>query len=392
MAVKAVRKTPWFAYFPNDYRWSFIVSIAFRRTLLGAADPAEIFEVCRRLEKKVGDDRLWTREWTRMGERVYAMGQAEERAGHGISASGHYNRACHYYQMADRFDFPKTAASKAYYKKSIDSFHRYVRMTDGPRPEIVEIPFERGKSLPAYFIPAMNTKKAKPPVALAYTGFDGTKETSFLLSGIALARRGMSVVVPDTPGVGEAIRFRGIHLRHDYEVAATAIIDWLEKRNDVDARRVGLLASSLGGYYAPRSASMEPRIKACVAWGAQWDYYAIWKRRIEAAFKIQLPSPGHHLAWSFGVKTAQEGLKRLEGFRLDGVVQRMKCPFLLVHGEDDQQIPLSDAKKLYRAAGSKDKTLRVYKGPDGGAQHCHMDYLSPVIPHMTDWMAEKLGA
>lgn len=184
MTVKAVRKRPWFACFPNDYRWSFIVSIAFRRTLLGAADPAEIWEVCSRLEKRVGDDKAWTREWKAMGERVYAMGQAEERAGHKLSASGHYNRACHYLQMADRFDFPKTGAARACYQKSIDSFSRFLKLTGWPRAERVEIPFERGKPLPAYFIPAMNTQKAKPPAALAYTGFDGTKETAFLLSGI----------------------------------------------------------------------------------------------------------------------------------------------------------------------------------------------------------------
>ncbi|MEE9255625.1 MAG: alpha/beta fold hydrolase [bacterium] len=392
MVVKAVRKTPWFTYFPGDYRWSFIVSIALRRTAVGAADPAEIFEVCRRLEKKAGDDKLWSREWTRMGERIRAMGQSEERKGRKVSAAGHYNRACHYLQMAERFHFPKTKASNALYRKSVDCFKRYIRLTDAPRIEAVEIPFEGGKKMPAYFIHAQNTRKSRPPVALSYTGFDGTKETSCILSGLALARRGMSVVVPDTPGVGESIRFRRIHLRHDYEVAAAAIIDWLEKRKDVNAKKVGLLAASLGGYYSPRSAAMEKRIKACVAWGAIWDYHAVWKRRIEAAFKIQLPSPGNHLAWSFGVKTAEEGLKRLEGFRLDGVAERMRCPFLLVHGEDDQQIPLADARKLFKAAGSKDKTLRIFKGPDGGSQHCHMDYLAPVLPYMADWMAEKLGA
>ncbi len=362
------------------------------RTTVGAADPSEIFEVCRRLENKVGDDKHWSREWTRMGERVRGMGQAEERRGHRLSAAGHYNRACHYLQMADRFHFPKTKASNAIYRKSIDCFHRYLRLNDAPKVEIVEIPFEGGKSLPAYFIHAQNTRKAKPPVVLSYTGFDGTKETSHVLAGLALARRGMSVVVPDTPGVGVSLRFRRIHLRHDYEVAASAIIDWLGKRKDVNARRVGLMASSLGGYYAPRSASMEKRLKACVAWGAIWDYHAIWKRRIEAAFKIQLPSPGNHLAWSFGVKTAEEGLKKLEGFRLDGVVQKMKCPFLLVHGEDDQQIPLADARKLFRAVGSKDKTFRIFSGPDGGSQHCQMDYLQPSLAYMADWIGEKLGA
>lgn len=288
--------------------------------------------------------------------------------------------------------FPKNLKSKAIYRKSIDCFHRYVTLTDSPRTEIVEIPFEGKKKLPAYFVHAQNTKKAKPPVVVQYTGFDGTKEGGFSLGTLALVRRGMSVVVPDTPGVGEAIRFRGIYLRHDYEVAGTAILDWLEKRKDVNAKKAAIMASSLGGYYAPRTASMEPRFKACVAWGAIWDYHAIWKRRIDAAYKIQLPSPGAHLAWSFNTKTSEQALEKLEGFRLDGVVQKMKCPFLLVHGDDDQQIPLSDAKKLYRAAGSKDKMMRVYTGPEGGSQHCHMDYVQPVASYMADWLKDKLKA
>ena len=392
MAVNAKRKREWFTAFPKDYRWSFITSISLQRVSGGAANTSEIFEICRRLKGKDGDDKAWVREWTRMGDRLREMGQAAQRKKNLYSAADFYNRACNYYQAADRFMFPKNAKSKALYRKSIDCFHRYVTLTDSRRTEIVEIPFEGKKKLPAYFVHAQNTKKAKPPVVVQYTGFDGTKEGGFSMATLELVRRGMSVVVPDTPGVGEAIRFRGIYLRHDYEVAGTAILNWLEKRKDVNAKKAAIFASSLGGYYAPRTASMEKRFKACIAWGAQWDYHEIWKRRIEAAYKIQLPSPGAHLAWSFNTKTSEEALKKLEGFRLDGVVQKMKCPFLIVHGDDDQQIPLVDAKKLLKAAGSKDKTLRVYSGPEGGAQHCHMDYIQPVISYMADWTAEKLGA
>ena len=50
-------------------------------------------------------------------------------------------------------------------------------------------------------------------------------------------------------------------------------------------------------------------------------------------------------------------MRRLEPFKLDGVVQKMRCPFLLVHGADDEQIPLADAQALYDACGSQDKTL-----------------------------------
>ena len=52
MVVNAVRNIPWFTYFPDNYRWSFIVSIGLMRVAGGGADPAEIFEVCRNLEKK----------------------------------------------------------------------------------------------------------------------------------------------------------------------------------------------------------------------------------------------------------------------------------------------------------------------------------------------------
>jgi hypothetical protein len=55
------------------------------------------------------------------------------------------------------------------------------------------------------------------------------------------------------------------------ERGASAAIDWLETRDDVDARRVGVVAMSLGGYYAPRAAAFEKRLAASVAWGARWE-------------------------------------------------------------------------------------------------------------------------
>ena len=141
-------------------------------------------------------------------------------------------------------------------------------------------------------------------------------------------------------------------------------------------KKIGVVAISLGGYYSPRCASMEPRFAACIAWGAIWDYYATWKKRIDAQFKASLSVPGHHIMWILGVDTLDEALKKLEPFRLDGVVQKMRCPFLLVHGADDEQIPLADAQALFDACGSKDKTFRVFTAEEGGAQHCQRDYLT----------------
>lgn len=66
---------------------------------------------------------------------------------------------------------------------------------------------------------------------------------------------------------------------------------------EVDSDRIGIMAISLGGYYASRCASRDKRFMACVAWGAIWDYHATRKKRVEAAFDTALSVPGHHISW-----------------------------------------------------------------------------------------------
>jgi fermentation-respiration switch protein FrsA (DUF1100 family) len=94
--------------------------------------------------------------------------------------------------------------------------------------------------------------------------------------------------------------------------------------------------------------------------------------------------------WILGADTLAEALKRLEPFRLDGVVQKMRCPFLVAHGADDEQVPLKDAQALFDACGSSDKTLRVFTAEEGGAQHCQRDYLAYGCTEMWDWLEDRL--
>lgn len=257
--------------------------------------------------------------------------------------------------------------------------------------EHVEIPYE-GTTLPAIVVHAENPRSERPPVVVFYTGFDGNKEMNWFMGARDIARRGMTCVSVDTPGVGESLRFRDLFLRHDYEVAGTAVLDYLATRDDVDADRAAIVAMSLGGYYASRTASMEQRFSACVAWSAQWDYHEVWRRRIEASYEMQLPVPGEHLMWSTNTSTTEDGLASIEGFRLAGVVERMRAPFLVVHGADDQQIDVQDARRLYEASGSSDKVLKIFDDDEGGTQHCGVDNLSVVSPFIFDWVAKKLGA
>jgi alpha-beta hydrolase superfamily lysophospholipase len=253
---------------------------------------------------------------------------------------------------------------------------------------VVELPSKHG-AFAAYYIHAENTTAKRAPCVVRFGGFDTQKEIQYLRGVPDLVRRGFSCLLVDGPGQGEAIRFRGMHMRYDFDIAGSAALDYLETRDDVDMSRVAILAMSLGGYYAPRCAAMDSRFSACIAWGPIWDYHATWVKRLQKIKEAALPVPAEHLLWACGVETYDEALKKLEGFKSGDVAGKVTVPFLLLHGAEDAQVSTADAEKLFNAIASKDKTMRVFTAEEGGAQHCQRDYLTLACDTVADWLEDR---
>ena len=66
-----------------------------------------------------------------------------------------------------------------------------------------------------------------------------------------LAQRGVSSLVVDQPGTGEALRLQGLHAVYNSEIWASKIVDWLETRDDVDPKRIGLRGRFAGRLLLP---------------------------------------------------------------------------------------------------------------------------------------------
>jgi dipeptidyl aminopeptidase/acylaminoacyl peptidase len=161
----------------------------------------------------------------------------------------------------------------------------------------------------------------------------------------------------------------------------------------IDRNRIGMMALSLGGYHAPRAAAFEPRFKCAVAWGANYDWGETQRRRYEAK-EQRLPVPHYwdHVAWVFGKSSVEEVIEVSAKLSLKGVLHRIKCPILCIHGENDRQIPLSQAKQLIADCVSSPKAeLYVQTLADGGAEHCGVDNVAPTREAICDWVAEVLG-
>jgi dienelactone hydrolase len=226
-----------------------------------------------------------------------------------------------------------------------------------------------------------------------FDGFDGLKESIYRGSAEEFRRRGISLLVVDHPGVGEALRLRNMTTGSDTEVPAKACVDYLETRPEVDKNRIGIVALSLGGYYAPRAAAFEKRLKCCVAWGAIWDWGELVQKRIVGkGGELSVPDWVDQLLWVLGKSSVEEAVAFAKQFTLEGVADKITCPLLVIHGENDRQIPVAHAEKTISAAVNSPETkLKLFRLSEGGAEHCQADNSAMAIDYIADWVAEVLG-
>lgn len=381
-----------FEYFPDHYSWNLAVLMAAQ---LGG-EMTEIDQACRPLQemaRRPVDDpearAAWVEHWTALAHRVEGHAQRDEAAGHRISAGKKYLRACTYLFTAERMTSHKSPRKLVIYRAMLDCFDRGVRLRDEPL-EFVEIPYH-GTTLPALFYRAPGA--GRKPAMIHFDGFDVTKEWMHLC-GIAreFAARGISTLMVDHPGIGAALRLKGLPMNHDTERWATAALDWLGGRSDVDTARVGVVAMSLGGYYAPRAAAFEQRLAACVAWGARWDNAGSHGRILRDPGAARSVSGWvDHALWVYGANTPDEAYEKIAKMTLEGVAERITCPLLVVHGACDRQVPLEQAERTVREArNSRRAELRIFTEEEGSAEHVGGDLLSLTIDCIADWVAEVL--
>ena len=382
-----------FSYFPDNYRWSHGLLIGLNMAPWGGAEIGEINRVGLRLKHCVGDDAAWFHEWSREARTVEARGRERIAEGHATSGAQYLLRASAYFHVGERFLQPKNKEGFDAYRQGVQSFRDAAKLMKRPRIEHVEIPYGDA-SLPAIYVRAEPVNNSgKVPAVVFFDGLDVTKEIQYFKGVPDLVARGIACLIVDGPGNGESIRFRDLYLRHDTEQYATPVWEYLAGRPEIDSTRIGIMAISLGGYYAPRAAAFEQRYACCLAWGAQWDYQKIWSDRFDRLAHADTPSlsvAAQHISWVLDVKSQDEALKRLEPFKLDGVVQKITCPFLMLHGEGDEQIPLSEAQKCFDAVGSKNKTMKIFTREEGGYHHCQIDNQSICSAYMWDWLEKIL--
>ena len=218
---------------------------------------------------------------------------------------------------------------------------------------------------------------ARPAVVVVH-GFKGFKDWGFFPPlAERIARAGMTAVTFNMSGSGVDAAGEPAHPerfgRNTYEAelrdTATVIEALLRgELGTAPPSTLGLVGHSRGGGVALLHAVEDDQVHALVTWAAisridRWDAETHRRWRTEGSLEIVNARTGQRIP--VGTALLDEVESAAERLDIERAARQLDIPWLLIHGTDDESVPLREGERLARLGGPEVTTWL----PVDGAGH-----------------------
>jgi dienelactone hydrolase len=326
------------------------------------------------------------REYARAAVRREKMARQFESEGRTISAHECYFIAALLYGSAQWPIYENTRENIALNEKKVSCYAKYIQSADHAIRR-VEVPFGgSGKSLPGYLHLPSARPSGRMPAVWSISGMDSFKELSVALYGDKLLERGIAVLALEGPGQGECC-VRDIHpTATNWMQAGPAVLSWLRSQTEIDPDRIALQGTSMGSFWGTQVASVDDRLKGCAVRSVCHEPGG------NTIFNMASPTFKLRFMYMAGFRDEGEFDKFAQTLSLKGVGEKVKCPYLVMAGEDDHLSPIEFTYDLLETV-SAPKQLLLYEGADHGLGGASSSTLGPFAPtFLADWLKDRLDS
>ncbi|GMA97723.1 alpha/beta fold hydrolase [Pelosinus sp. IPA-1] len=347
---------------------------SFNRMMAHGLDHTDYTKMIKRIAN--GEDHVNVCE--ELGDKSFAYAEEELKKGHKDAARIFFMKAVALYRIGE-YDLTYLTEEKLrIYKKILDGFSKGIQLYNNMTVERVELPYKNSIMCGWMFIP--NHAPKDVPVIIVMGGLTGFKEEANSMA-MVLVDRGFAVLLIDGPGQGESLYFHKCYLEVDHQDAHNIMIDYIINRSDV-GNKVGIYGISFGGYLVARTAGyLSYKLAACVSRGGGY----------EVKDCLVIPNYLEKFTMRFGKDKKDKDFVEtnlIEKMSLKGIADKITCPLLIIHNDEDPTFNVELVKKTFAEAASTDKTFKLFSDRD----HCANTDDTEARTYVVDWLADRLLA
>ncbi|KAF0322330.1 dipeptidyl aminopeptidase/acylaminoacyl peptidase [Colletotrichum asianum] len=374
----------------------------------GGAELAEVISICSRIPSK--DEDSWLREWKLAGDRAVETAKTSLTKNNRRGAQSAFLRASNYYRTAEfyrRDNVFEDKLSNELMGLSTEAFYSATKLMPY-RTEKVKIPYE-GTTLPATIMQP-DTSNRPGPTIIFNGGFDSTRGEVFYMNGQAALDQGFNIILFDGPGQGEALREQRLFFRNDWETVVTSVVDFALDQPTILKDKLFLMGISMGGYLVGRALCFEYRCAAAIVNDGVYDFGSAFHNQNPALGKFLIQNgwdatmntlmrqmmhrdTGFKWAisngmWAFGVQSPVEVMRCVRGYTLEGLVDNIKTPLLVLDALEDHFLK-GQPKALFDRLLSE-KEFEQFTEEEGATAHCHMGSLTRLNQAIFDYLLPRV--
>lgn len=356
----------------DDKGWPFWpdredLSAEFVRLLAAAQEGGSTVSECWLTLSRIdlASESSWSEEWIKTAEQNETRAELSFVNGNLITARRNWLRAITYFHAAAR---PPGSPGNLL-KCAVDGMRRCANSflkSRVPAGEALSIPWTKGVSLQAYYLPSAFRDNAPVIVCIGEPG--SYKEELIAKYASHANERGFSLLAVDLLGSQMTLppeRLEG----QKFEAAMSHVLDFLSEKPGVDNTKIAIVADAWSSSLVARAAASDARFAAAVCDAGIWE--------------------SHERSFFFRHAAGHEQIGCIE--ECNSILRSIDCPLLVTAGEGGWLLPGALAEFGDKLGNiHHDASLILFRRAETASMQGHLDNPTLASEVIFDWLEDRL--